>query len=539
MAEQAATANVTTLERTPTWAVATVCFLLILISICTEYLLHFLVRRFFGKNRRKSLRPALHNIKSELMILGFVSLLLSVSESPVTKICISKSLNERLLPCKTMNNSESIVEESKCGAEGKVSLVSSDGVGQVKYLIICLAFLHIFSSLLTFSLGMAKMRRWQSWEAKTKTLEYQFTTDPRRFQFARQTSFGKRHLKFWSDHHFLRWPACFLRQFYESVSAADYFTLRHGFIVAHIAEGSSFDFQKYVRRALDQDFSVVVGISWWVWIFSVLFIFFNAHVFHSYLWLPFIPLIMLLSVGTKLQGIMTEMFIDSHEKSNVVRGTLLVRPSDHYFWLGRPKLLLYFIHFIFFQNSFQLAFFSWTWMKFGLRSCFQRDIADLVIGVVVGVIVQLLCGYVTLPLYALVAQMGSSMRKAVFTEAVMEGLRKWRGRAKKRISRRSRNCRHGGDYNSPRRTLVDAGVDSPPSFRLETAPPPSVDSGGAQNDNAWSSSSAAVSIKGKGKRPLEFEIEEEPNDHNNHKVSSFDGFDWAAKIHPNFSIHAM
>lgn len=121
----------------------------------------------------------------------------------------------------------------------------------------------------------------------------------------------------------------------------------------------------------------------------------------------------------------------------------------------------------------------------------------------------------------------------------MEGLRKWRGRAKKRISRRSRNCRHGGDYNSPRRTLVDAGVDSPPSFRLETAPPPSVDSGGAQNDNAWSSSSAAVSIKGKGKRPLEFEIEEEPNDHNNHKVSSFDGFDWAAKIHPNFSIHAM
>lgn len=51
------------------------------------------------------------------MILGFVSLLLSVSESPVTKICISKSLNERLLPCKTMNNSESIVEESKCGAE--------------------------------------------------------------------------------------------------------------------------------------------------------------------------------------------------------------------------------------------------------------------------------------------------------------------------------------------------------------------------------------------------------------------------------------
>lgn len=58
---------------------------------------------------------------------------------------------------------------------------------------------------------------------------------------------------------------------------------------------------------------------------------------------------MLLLVGTKLQGIMTEMCLESNEKSHVVRGTLLVRPSDHYFWLGRPKLLLYFIHFIFFQ----------------------------------------------------------------------------------------------------------------------------------------------------------------------------------------------
>ncbi|XP_038883810.1 MLO-like protein 6 isoform X2 [Benincasa hispida] len=509
------------LERTPTWAVATVCFLLILISISTEFLLHFLVKRFFSIKRRKSLRQALDNIKSELMLLGFVSLLLTVSEKGIANICIPKSLNKKFLPCRhSMNfNSSYFMEEPKCDSQGKASLLSRDGAKQ--------------------------MRRWQSWEAKTRTLEYQFTTDPRRFQFARQTSFGKRHLKFWSDHHILRWPACFLRQFYESVSAADYLTLRHGFIAAHLGEGTSFDFQKYITRALDNDFSVVVGISWWVWVFSVIFIFFSAHGFHSYLWLPFIPLLMLLLVGTKLQGIMTEMCLDSHEKSHVVRGTLLVRPSDHYFWLGRPKLLLYFIHFIFFQNSFQLAFFSWAWLKFGLRSCFQREIGDLVIGVAVGVLVQFICGYVTLPLYALVAQMGSSMKKTVFTEGVVEGLRRWKGRAKKKVARRRRG-RHDCDYNfsqSPPRVSVDAGVDSPPSFRLEAAPMSSVDyygrlQGAGPNKHYNNNTcSAAVSVSGdedkiKGKKPLD-EAEAD------HKATSLVAFDWATKIHRNSSRHAM
>ncbi|XP_023543418.1 MLO-like protein 12 [Cucurbita pepo subsp. pepo] len=534
------------LERTPTWAVATVCFLLILISICTEYLLHFLVKRFLSMKRRKSLRRALDNIKSELMLLGFVSLLLTVSEKAIANICIPKSSNKIFLPCPTTNSATYFVEEPKCDSQAKASLISRDGAKQVKYLIICLAFVHILSSLLTYSLGIAKMRRWQYWEAKTRTLEYQFTTDPRRFQFARQTSFGKRHLKFWSDHHILRWPACFLRQFYESVSAADYLTLRHGFIAAHLGEGTNFDFQNYITRALDNDFSVVVGISWWVWIFSVIFIFFSAHGFHSHLWLPFIPLLMLLLVGTKLQGIMTEMCLDSHGKSHVVRGTLLVRPSDQYFWLGRPKLLLYFIHFIFFQNSFQLAFFAWAWLKFGMRSCFQREISDWVIGVAVGVLVQFICGYVTLPLYALVAQMGSSMKKTVFTEGVVEGLRKWKGRAKKRVARRRQRGRHGCDCNFPHsspRASVDAGVDSPPSFRLEAAAMgmASVDCGrlqGAGGNNKHyntCSDSAALSScddddKLKGKRPVD-----EPD----HKPSSFDAFDWATKIHRNFSRHAM
>ncbi|XP_062013070.1 MLO-like protein 12 [Rosa rugosa] len=436
MAGEEVSSESTTLESTPTWAVATVCFVLIFISILIEHLLHLLAH-YFNKIRRKSLILALDKIKSELMLLGFISLLLTVGQKPIANICIPKAAGESFLPCQSYTLSEDIVEETKCAEQGKVSLMSRSGANELQYFIFVLALFHVLSCVLTSTLGFAKMKSWQSWEAETRTMEYQFSYDPRRFQLAHQTSFGKRHLKCWSDHRILRWPACFARQFFSSVSKVDYFTLRHGFITAHFAEGSNFDFHKYIRRALEKDYGVVMTTSWWIWMYSVFVIFLNAHGFYNYLWVPFIPLLMLLLVGTKLQGIITKMCVDSHDKSHVVRGTLLVKPSDHFFWFGWPKLLLHILHFILYQNSFQLAFFTWTWYKFGLKSCFHRETEDIVIRLAMGIMVQILCGYVTLPLYALVTQMGTSMRKAVFTETVVTGLKKWRGRARKNLALKS------------------------------------------------------------------------------------------------------
>ncbi|CAK7350512.1 unnamed protein product [Dovyalis caffra] len=418
------------------------------------------IDEYFNKKRRKYLIQALYKIKTELMLLGFISLLLTVLDKPVANICIPKSVGETFLPCGTVDSSDSSEEEAKCAVQGKVSLLSREGMLQLQYLIFVLASFHSVSSILTFGLGMAKMRRWESWEAETRTLDYQFSTDPRRFQLTHQTSFGKRHLRYWNENSVLRWPACFLRQFYGSVSKVDYLTLRHGFIMAHFDRGSNFDFQKYIRRALDKDFGVVVGISFWIWMFSISFIFFNAHKFYSYYWLPFIPLVMLLLVGTQLQAIITLMCLDSHDNSHVVEGTLLVRPNDRFFWFGRPKLLLQLIQFISFQNSFQLAFFTWTWYKFGFRSCFHRRTEDIVIRLVLGVLVHFLCGYVTLPLYALVTQMGTSMRTAVFTENMVEGLKRWRAKAKKNLK---------NSYSARPSLDTSLSLDSSPSFSLHTS----------------------------------------------------------------------
>ncbi|KAI3939626.1 hypothetical protein MKX01_038581 [Papaver californicum] len=146
---------------------------------------------------------------------------------------------------------------------------------------------------------------------------------------------------------------------------------------------------------------------------------------------------MLLIVGAKLQVIITKMCLENRDSASAVRGTLLVKPHDKFFWFNRPQLVLHLLDFILFQNSFQLAFFTWTWestrIKSDRKSCFHEKTNNIVIRLVAGSLVHVLCGYVTLPLYALVTQMGSSMKKDVFPPRVIEGLKSWHKNAETKM----------------------------------------------------------------------------------------------------------
>ena len=57
----------------------------------------------------------------------------------------------------------------------------------------------------------------------------------------------------------------------------------------------------------------------------------------------------ILSVGTKLQGIICRMAIDITERHAVIQGIPLVQVSDSYFWFSRPTFVLFLIHFTLFQ----------------------------------------------------------------------------------------------------------------------------------------------------------------------------------------------
>ncbi|XP_074369667.1 MLO-like protein 12 [Apium graveolens] len=401
------------------------------------------------------------------MLLGFISLLLTVLKGTLSEICIPKAIANSWLPCDKKFEEEheedfdgddghrkllsftnltgtsrrrslaAAAYTDKCAAKGKVQFLSEDALHQLHLFIFALAVFHVLSCIITLGLGRAKMGKWKTWESETKTLEYQCSQGAERYRFARDTTFGRRHLNIWCRSPILIWIVCFFRQFLISVPKVDYLTLRHGFIVAHLAPQSqtNFDFQKYINRSLEEDFKVVVGISPPIWFFSVLFILFNTNSWKSYLWLPFIPLIIVLLVGTKLQVIITKMGLRIQDRGQLVQGSPLVQPDNDLFWFNRPGLLLYLIHFVLFQNAFQFAFFAWAWYEFGTRSCSHDRTEDVIIRLSMGVIVQILCSYVTLPLYALVTQMGSTMKPTIFDERVAKALHRWQQDAKKNIKK--------------------------------------------------------------------------------------------------------
>ncbi|XP_078433209.1 MLO-like protein 12 isoform X2 [Wolffia australiana] len=404
------------------------------------------------------------SILFKLMLLGFISLLLTVGQAPISEICIPKSMAESWHPCSKSkelaagygNKSDGAARRKllenipisatnrrvlasygvdKCAAKNMVPLVSTDGIHQLHIFIFVLAVSHVIYCILTLALGQLKMRTWKAWELEAHSIEYQFTHDPERYRFARDTSFGRRHLNFWSSSPVLMWIVCFFRQFFPSVTKVDFMTLRHGFIMAHLAPSSStkFNFHNYTKRCLEEDFRLVVGISPLIWFCVVVFILFYTHGWYSYFWLPFIPLIVILTIGAKLQMIITSMANQIMDRRDVVRGAPQVHLTDEHFWFRRPKIILLLIHFVLFQNAFQLAFFVWSSYEFGLSSCFHERAEDIAIRLSMGVLIQVLCSYITLPLYALVTQMGSNMRSSMFNERISMALKKWHNTARKNV----------------------------------------------------------------------------------------------------------
>ncbi|CAI8593953.1 unnamed protein product [Vicia faba] len=453
-----------TLEETPTWAVAVVCLVLLAVSILIEHIIH-VIGKWLKKRNKNALYEALEKVKGELMLLGFISLLLTVFQDNISEICISQKIGSTWHPCsntpkaktKTKShesfdyeiNDRKLLEYfdpiprrilatkgyDKCFDKGQVALVSAYGIHQLHIFIFVLAIFHILQCIITLTLGRIKMKKWKTWEDETRTVEYQFDNDPERFRFARDTTFGRRHLSMWTQSPILLWIVSFFRQFFGSISRVDYMALRHGFIMAHLAPGhdEQFDFQKYISRSIEEDFKVVVGISPTIWLFTVLFLLTNTHGWYSYYWLPFLPLVIILLVGAKLQMIITKMGSRIQDRGGVIKGALLVEPGDHLFWFNRPRLLLFAIHLVLFQNAFQLAFFVWSTYEFSITSCFHKTTVDTVLRITLGIVIQILCSYATLPLYALVTQMGTSMKPSIFNERVATALKKWHHTAKKQV----------------------------------------------------------------------------------------------------------
>ncbi|XP_022008584.1 MLO-like protein 2 isoform X1 [Helianthus annuus] len=279
-------------------------------------------------------------------------------------------------------------------------------------------------------------------------------SDPTRFRLAHETSFVKRHTGL-STKPGIRWLVAFFRQFFGSISKIDYLTIRHGFINKHCGSSSQFDFHKYIKRSMEDDFKEVLGISIPLWIFSIIFLLLNVQGWHVLTYLSFLPLVILLLVGTKLELVIMEMAQQIQDKTTVVRGAPLVEPTNKFFWFNTPQLVLFLIHFILFQNAFQMAFFLWAVYEFGIDSCYHERMVEIGFRVGLGVIVHIMCSYITFPLYALVTQMGSQKKRSIFDEKTSKALKKWQKNAKDRKWLRE----HGGGGRVV--DISNSGIRSP------------------------------------------------------------------------------
>ncbi|KAL0375952.1 UNVERIFIED_CONTAM: MLO-like protein 4 [Sesamum calycinum] len=441
------------LEVTPTWSVATVTTVMVFVCLFAERSI-YKFGKWLKKTKRKALFASLEKIKEELMLLGLISLLLGQWARWISQICVNSSLfsskfylcseedygeTKRMLLTEQSSSSNgtdippkgiSYVASHTCG-EGREPFVSAEGLEQLHRFLFVLGITHVLYSCITVGLAMSKVHFTSLSSRVLNFFELFVLGNPKHKVMRRQSTFALHHASHpWSRSRVLIWMLCFLKQFRSSVRKSDYMALRLGFITNHKLP-LSYNFHKYMVRSMEDEFYGIVGISWPLWGYAILCIFINIHGLNIYFWLSFIPVILVMLVGTKLQHVVSLLALEIAEPRGPSVGTQ-VKPRDELFWFGKPEILLRLIQFISFQNAFEMATFIWSLWGLKQRSCFMKNHAMITIRLISGVLVQFWCSYSTVPLNVIVTTMGSRCKKALIAESVRESLHSWCKRVKER-----------------------------------------------------------------------------------------------------------
>uniref|UniRef100_A0A7N0RFZ4 MLO-like protein n=1 Tax=Kalanchoe fedtschenkoi TaxID=63787 RepID=A0A7N0RFZ4_KALFE len=439
------------LAETPTWSVATVITVMVFVCFIVERSIHRF-GKWLEKTKRKALAASLEKVKEELMLLGLISLLLGHWARSISQICVSSSLftsrfficseadfgtSEHVLLRESMSSNDTVipprginyVPNHQCG-QGREPFVSHEGLEQLHRFLFVLGITHVLYSCLAVALAMGKIYSWQKWEDQA-CLQAKINK-----VMKRQTTFVFHHTSHpWTKNQALHWMLCFVRQFRRSIHRSDYLALRLGFITNHRLP-LSYNFHKYMVRSMEDELQGILGISWPLWAYAIICIFVNIHGLNIYFWLSFIPAVLVILVGTKLEHVVSSLALEVAEQTSSAHKAQ-VKPRDDLFWFGKPHILIRLIQFIIFQNAFEMATFLWSLWGLKQRSCFMKNHAMIIIRLVSGVLVQFWCSYSTVPVNVIVTQMGSKFRKALMPESVRDSLHNWCKRVKERSKRGS------------------------------------------------------------------------------------------------------
>ncbi|KAL6227020.1 hypothetical protein ACLB2K_000979 [Fragaria x ananassa] len=438
------------LEQTPTWTVATVITVMVLIVlIFHSSMKHF--GKWLDRTRKKSILAALEKIQEELMLFGLMSLLMGHWIVFVAKICVktsSSAFSSKFFPCaldEDISSSREYLDKSvsreevepkfhQYCPEGEESFASYESLEQLHRLIFVLGMTHVVYSFFAIVLAMIKIYSWRTWENEAKAKAFQsLEGNPETRQIRRLSTFIVHHVSHpWSQHKYLVWLLCFSRQFWSSINRPSYMALRFGFITTHKLP-LIYDFHNYMLRSMEEEFRDIVGISIPLWIYAICCIILDFHGSNLYFWLSFLPAILILLMGTKLHRIVVKLAVEIMEESPYMENHQF-KLRDELFWFKRPQLLLRIIQLISFQNAFEMATFIWSLWEIKHPSCFMDNQTFLVIRLTFGILSQFWCSFSTFPLYVIITQMGSRFKKAVVSENIRQSLYGWKRRVKARQS---------------------------------------------------------------------------------------------------------
>ncbi|KAI5070469.1 hypothetical protein GOP47_0014812 [Adiantum capillus-veneris] len=423
------------LLNSATWAIALTCFMFIAISIFFEKAIE-LAEHLLVKYKQISLQAAFHRIKDELMLVGFISIALTVGQSSVAKICVPTSAALAMPLCKIDENAAATTSEC---SEGHTPFIPAAGFHKLHIFIFILALVHILYSLLIVALGMWSVSFWNAWE-RLAVLNKEDSSIGGDIRLAKDTTFVRSRLPIpagWMRKPIIPYVVAFFRQFFHPVSETDYITLRNGFIMSHTPGHLSFNFHKYIRRSLQDDFQHVVGISPALWLFACIWLLVNVEGWETKLWTAFIALLLVLIVGTKLQFVITSMALRYQQAHALTLGVPNIKPSDDLFWFNRTRFTLWCIHFILFQNALDVSFVLWIAFSFSGENCVNQEKYKLIVRLIVGFASQVILGLVTLPSYAIVSQMGTKLKRSMFEKNIQAAIIQWHQRAKENIHHES------------------------------------------------------------------------------------------------------
>eukprot|EP00798_Chlamydomonas_sp_ICE-L_P030597 gene30597-35608_t len=140
------------LTNTPGWRMALLVLFFALISWAVDLSLHQ-AEKWLRKRKMKGLLHALNALKMELLLVGVISLVLTMFEDYLAQICFNP------------NGSE---EDLKYCGEGETSLWPITAQHEVHGLIFSVAITHIVFVTITVVSALWRITKWRQWESQCR-----------------------------------------------------------------------------------------------------------------------------------------------------------------------------------------------------------------------------------------------------------------------------------------------------------------------------------------------------------------------------------